>query len=76
MFVTYFLNQSQAGQFATQTLDTATSIVGSMLRYEFNRDLALEGSYRYAWLNDKQLGTNAYQSLFLVRLVLQHKLFE
>jgi hypothetical protein len=47
-----------------------------MLRYEFNRDVALEGSYRYIWLNDKQQSTNAYQSLFLVRLVLQHKLFE
>jgi len=76
MFVNYFLNKSQAGQFATQTLDTATSLVGSMLRYEFNRDVALEGSYRYIWLNDKQQSTNAYQSLFLVRLVLQHKLFE
>ena len=41
----YFTNKSKAGQFAATAIDYETWNAAPSIRYEFNRDMYLEGSY-------------------------------
>ena len=43
----YFTNKSKAAQFAATPLDYETWYASPSIRYEFNRDMYLEGSYTF-----------------------------
>lgn len=74
----YFLNKSQAGQFSATSLNFETYYVTGGLRYEFNRNMYLEGSYNYAWIENKAANPNtiAHRNLFMVRFFVQHAILE
>ena len=72
----YFINKAEAGKFSTVAFDEETFFVNPRLRYEFTRDIALEGSYNFSFTNYKSPSTEARRSLFMIRLYMQHALFE
>jgi hypothetical protein len=46
------------------------------LRYDFTRDLFLEGVYSFTTIDNRHAGTTVDRNLFMLRLVVQHRLFE
>jgi len=74
----YFINKSQAGQLAATPLNAETFYGTAGLRYEFSRDMFLEGSYNYVWIDNKAVnpGTIGRRNLFMVRFFVQHAILE
>jgi hypothetical protein len=72
----YFINKAEAGKFSTVAFDEETFYVNPRVRYEFTKDIALEGSYHYSFTNYREANTEARRSLVMIRLYLQHALFE
>lgn len=72
----YYANSSRQDQFASQAIDENTYQAAPSLRYEFSRDLALEGKYEFALVKDHQSGTDSRRNLVFVRLSLQWPLFD
>ena len=72
----YFLNKSTQGQFSVQTIDEKTLDINCLVRYEFTKDLALEGSYHYLNINTDyvQTRTQANQNRFMLSLTMRHML--
>ena len=72
----YFINKGEEGKFSTAAFDQESFFVNPRLRYEFTKDMALEGSYNFSFTKDKLYGTEPRRSLFLIRFYIQHALFE
>jgi hypothetical protein len=72
----YFLNKSKRGEFSNEAIDEATFRVNPRVRYEFTKDLALEASYHFTFLRDRQERSEAKRNLFMIHLIIQYPLFE
>jgi predicted porin len=72
----YYINKSEMGKFSTVPIDEATFRVNPIIRYEFSKKMALEASYSYAFIKDKQQHTEAKRNLFMINFVIQYPLFE
>ncbi|MGD0231633.1 MAG: hypothetical protein ABSC19_14995 [Syntrophorhabdales bacterium] len=72
----YFTNVSKAGQFAVNAINYETYFATPGIRYEFNRDMYLEGSYSFVEVDNKEAGTTAFRNLFMVRFFVQHAIME
>ncbi len=72
----YYLNNSIQNQFAGQATDSTTFRVSPSLRYEFNPDIAVDGNYEFAMVQNHQAGTDALRNLVYIRLTVQYPLFE
>lgn len=72
----YFINKGEEGKFSTTAIDQESFYVNPRVRYEFTRNMALEGSYNFSFTKDKASNTEAQRSLFMIRLYIQHALFE
>ena len=85
LYAGYFKNESRAGQFAATPLNFQTWYAGPSLRYEFNKDMFLEGSYMFTRLTNYEAGTTtagsevtttATRSQVMVRFFIQHAIME
>jgi hypothetical protein len=74
--VNYILNRADQGQLAAQDIDSETLSIRPFVRYNYNRDIALEASYAYAATMNKVAGTESHRNLVFIRLFVQHPLFE
>jgi hypothetical protein len=72
----YFLNKATRGQFSVQAFDQDTLYIIPRVRYEFNRDVALEASYNFTYLVDKIADAYYPRNLFMLRLYFQHAILE
>jgi hypothetical protein len=72
----YFINKSGGGELSSTPLDFRTFNISPGVRYEFNRDMFLEGSYTFTRVEDKQTDASANRNLFLVRFFVQHAVLE
>ena len=72
----YFINKTEEGQFSTAEFNQETFSISPRLRYEFTRDIALEGSYNFSFTRNKESNTEVQRSLVMIRLYIQHALFE
>lgn len=72
----YFINKGEEGKFSTAAFDQESFYVNPRLRYEFTKDMALEGSYNFSFTKDKESNTEVPRSLFMIRLYIQHAFFE
>ncbi len=72
----YYINKSSAGEFSTQKTDENTMRIGPGVRYEFDKDKAIEASYIYNRTQYKVRNTEAQRNIFFVRFRMQHHLFE
>jgi hypothetical protein len=71
----YFINKSSSGLSATP-INFVTYNISPGIRYDFNKDMYLEGSYTFTRVEDRQAETRADRNLFLVRFFLQHPVME
>lgn len=72
----YVVNKSTQDGLAAGAIDErAVWLIPKML-YSLTDQLAVEGSYHYALVNDRQAETEAERNLILLRLVYQYKLIE
>jgi hypothetical protein len=72
----YFINRSDTNQFSTQKIDEDTVSLNPGIRYEFDKDKAIEASYGYNWTKYNLNNTRAQRNTFFVRFRMQHHLFE
>jgi hypothetical protein len=72
----YFLNKSTQSGIGISTIDYQTMRISPGFRYEFTRDFFLEGSYSYTRIDNNTAKTTADRNQFMLRLVIQHRLFE
>ena len=72
----YFLNKSSQEQYALQKIDSQTTNVTPSIRYEFTKNTSIEASYNYVFYKDSVANTDADRNLFMVRLYIQHPLFD
>ncbi len=72
----YYINKARRGEFGIDKLDERTFRINPRLRYEFTRDIAMETSYSFVYLWDKDDDTRAKRHLFMINLIIQYPLFE
>ncbi len=72
----YFLNKSKAAQFSATPLDFTTWYASPSIRYDFNKDMYLEGSYIFIQADNNIASTTAYRNQVMLRLFVQHAIME
>ncbi len=72
----YYLNKADQGEFGTVATNKETLQISPRIRYEFNKDIALEASYSFAFVKDKEADTKAQRNLFMINFIIQYPLFE
>ena len=72
----YFLNQSDAGEFSNTITDQTTMQVSFGPRYDFNKDMFLTATYTYSRLDDRQTKAITDQHLVLLMFNIQHAIIE
>ena len=74
--VGYYINKAKQGKFSTGAIDEATWRINPRIRYEFTKDIALEISYDYTFIKDKQYETEAGRNLCMLYFIIKHSFFE
>ncbi len=72
----YFTNISKGGQFAVTPINYETWYATPSIRYEFNRDMYLEGSYTFIKAVNNAAATTAYRNQVMLRFFVQHAIIE
>jgi len=72
----YYINKSKAGEFSSQEIDEDTMRISPGIRYEFDKDKAIDASYVYSKTLYNVSNTEARRNTFFVRFRIQHHLFE
>jgi opacity protein-like surface antigen len=72
----YFLNKADAGELATEDIDTRTISIRPGLSYEIIDDLVLELSYTYTKVRDREEKSRTRRNLVFVSLSYEYPLFE
>ena len=72
----YFTNLSKGGQFAATPIDYETWYATPSIRYEFNRDMYLEGSYTFIKAVNNAAATTANRNQVMLRFFVQHRIME
>jgi hypothetical protein len=72
----YFTNISKNGQFAATAIDFDSWYVTPNIRYDFNRDMYLEGSYTFVKVVNNISVTTAYRNQVMLRFCVQHAILE
>jgi hypothetical protein len=73
----YYTNISKAQQYSLTAFDYTTWNAGPSIRYDFNKDMYLEGSYIFTKLdNNTSSGYTAYRDYFMLRFFLQHAIMQ
>ncbi len=72
----YYINQEEKGTFSRGGMDEVTFRIHPVLRYEFTKDIALEGSYSYTYTKDKLRDTEHRRNLVVIHFIIQYPLFE
>ena len=73
----YYRNTSKSEQYALAVSDYTTWNTGPSIRYDFNKDMYLEGSYIFTKQdNNVYPGYTAYRDYFMLRFFLQHAIME
>jgi hypothetical protein len=72
----YNTNTSTTSSRSSNRTDSQTMSISPAMRYEFNRDMFLEGSYTFTRIEDHVDNTTTNRNLFLIRFFIQHALME
>jgi hypothetical protein len=72
----YFTNISKGGQFAASPIDLDSWYASPGIRYEFDRDMYLEGSYTFIKIVNNLADIMAYRNQFMLRFFVQHRMLE
>ncbi len=72
----YYINKSERERFGAGVLDERTFRVHPRIRYEFTKDMAMEGSYSFTLLRNRDAGTTVKRNLFMLTFTIQYPLFE
>jgi len=72
----YFTNISKGGQFAATPIDYESWYASPSIRYEFNRDMYLEGFYQFTKVDNNAVGTTANRNQVMLRFFVQHAVME
>jgi hypothetical protein len=72
----YYVNQSEDLSLPFADTDEQTVRIRPWIRYDVTKDVALEGSYSYTYIEDKQEHTRAHRNLVYIRARVQHRLFQ
>ena len=62
----YYLNESDSGEYSSTGEDETTVRVRSGIKYNFNKNLSLEGSYNFVRVEDNEDHTDKQRNLFFV----------
>jgi hypothetical protein len=76
LFGGYFTNISKGGQYAVSPIDYQSWYASPSIRYEFNRDMYLEGSYTFIKIVNNAAAATAYRNQVMLRFFVQHAILE
>lgn len=68
----YHWNRSDRRELAFGDVDQETVFVHPSLRYQFNREIAAEASYRYTVVTDDERQTESHRNTVIVRLLIEY----
>jgi len=72
----YFSNKSKGGEFAATPINYESWFAAPSLRYDFNRNMYLEGSYGHVKVLNNATGTTADRNQVMLRFFVQHAMME
>lgn len=72
----YSLNTSDRNRYSSQFIDENNLSFRCGLRYDFSKEVALEGNYRYSTIDDKQSSAQRHQSIVLLGLTMRTDLLD
>lgn len=72
----YFSNNSKSHEFSSQTIDQRSYHISPGIRYEFSKDMYIEGTVDYVRVDDMFAKTNANRYLSSLRLYIQHPVLQ
>jgi hypothetical protein len=72
----YNNNTSTTSSLSRTRTNSQTMNISPGIRYEFNRDMFLEASYRFTRIDEDAPNTTINRNLFLIRFFIQHALME
>jgi len=72
----YYLNNSEGDDLAVEEIDEKTLRCQTRARYEFTKEIALEASYTFTTIRDKEEHTTTNRNLVFMRAVFQYPLLE
>ncbi|OIP48287.1 MAG: hypothetical protein COX17_01785 [Deltaproteobacteria bacterium CG23_combo_of_CG06-09_8_20_14_all_60_8] len=77
----YYLNQSGAGEFASQEIDTRTWRAQPRIMYKVSQNLALQASYGFSMINEESINENSgdverTKNVVFLELRYEHPFFE
>jgi hypothetical protein len=72
----YYINKSKAGEFSTRRTDENMMRISPGIRYEFDKDKAIEAAYTYNKTKYNVSNSEAQRNTFFVRFRMQHHLFQ
>ncbi len=64
----YYLNKSDPGEYSSTGEDESTLRVRTGIKYNFNKNLSIEGSYNFVRIEDDENHTDKQRNLFFVRV--------
>lgn len=70
--ISYITNRAKKGEYALSEQDERSFLLTPRLRYNFNRNMFIEGSYSYSRLRDNVAHETAKRNLFMVRFTIRH----
>jgi hypothetical protein len=76
IYAGYFTNKSKSAEFSARSLNYETLYAGPSIRYNFTKDMSVEGSYMFTHHEDKVAETRAKRNVFFVRFFVQHAILE
>lgn len=72
----YALNKSKENELASTAIDERSLWLQPKIIYSFTEQFAVEASYNYALVNNREADTTAERNLVLLQLVFKYPLFE
>ncbi len=64
----YYINKADPGEYSSTGEDESTLRVRSGIKYNFNKNLSIEGSYNFVRVEDDEDHTDKQRNLFFVRV--------
>ena len=72
----YYWNKSEAGQYSFRTIDEQSTRLRPGVRWEATKNIVLDASYQYTWLEYQLTGEKVVQNVVYARATLSYPFFD
>lgn len=76
LFVKYYLNKADDGEFSSKGIDEKTFSIRPAVRYDFTKALFVEAAYYFISVKDDEDNTDKKRNQFFIKVSMDYPLFE